>query len=165
MFLLHVYLRIKASKAWKQYSLNSSSSTLVNFTTRGISFCKCSPENHKTHERLNSLKAKFIQFKPTLNSNENPDLTDSMAALSTDGRQALDVRPRHRGGRVLGQLAHQVFGQLGEEGGATAGHQVSESQDGAFPDRHSGTGELRDDNHRVRKNYFKKYVFNLELYH
>ena len=68
------------------------------------------------------------------------DLTDSMAALTADGCQALDVRPRHRSGRAFGQLCRQVFGQLGEERGAAAGHQVTQSQDGALPDRHPGAG-------------------------
>lgn len=67
-------------------------------------------------------------------------LTDTMAALTANGCQALDVRPRHGSGRALGQLRQQVFGQLGEEGGAAAGHQVTESQDGALPDRHPGAG-------------------------
>lgn len=71
---------------------------------------------------------------------QNVDLTDSMAALTADGGQALDVRPRHRCGRALGQLCQQVSSQLGEEGGATAGHQVTEGQDGALPDRHPGAG-------------------------
>lgn len=68
------------------------------------------------------------------------DLTDSMSALTADGCQALDVRPCHWSGRAFGQLCRQVFSQLGEEGGATAGHQVTQSQDGALPDRHPGAG-------------------------
>lgn len=69
------------------------------------------------------------------------DLTDSVAALTANGRQALDVGPRHRGGPARrGQLRQQVFRQLGEDGGAAAGHQVTQSQDGALPDRHPGAG-------------------------
>lgn len=68
-----------------------------------------------------------------------PLLTHSMAALSADGCQALDVCPGHWSGRTFGQLCQQVFCELGEEGGATAGHQVTQSQDGAFPDSHPGT--------------------------
>lgn len=74
-----------------------------------------------------------------------PGLTDSMAALTADGCQALDVCPRQRGGQArFGQLRQQVLRQLGEGVGAAAGHQVAERQDGALPHRHPGAGELTE---------------------
>lgn len=66
-----------------------------------------------------------------------------MATLAADGCQALDVCSGQRCVPALGQLRQKVFSQLGEEGGATAGHQVAKSQDGAFPDCHPGAGQLR----------------------
>lgn len=66
-----------------------------------------------------------------------------MASLAADGCQTLDVRAGGGGGlAALSQLSQQVLDQLAEVGGATARHQVTQSEDGTLPDRHPGAGQL-----------------------
>lgn len=70
-------------------------------------------------------------------------LTNSVAPLAGEGGQALNVGASISRRAPPLHLPHEMFGKLGEEGRATAGHQVAQSDDGTFPDCHAWTGQLR----------------------
>ncbi len=68
-----------------------------------------------------------------------------MSSSSADRGQALDVGADVGSGRPAGQFTHEVFGELREQSGATAGHQVTQSDNRAFPHSHTRTHELSEE--------------------
>lgn len=108
-----------------QYSRSSSSSTLQNFTTRGMIFSRYSPTN-KSFRMTTPTEATRRRRR----RRRSERLTDAVSRLSADGRRALDVRPG--GGHVVvpPQLGQEMLDQIDEDK-VPAGHdQMSKSHDG-----------------------------------
>jgi len=61
LFRKSTHLLTKDSKAWKQYSLSSSSSTLQYWTIRGIIFSRCSPGKGKVSSSEKSFQPSLIR--------------------------------------------------------------------------------------------------------
>lgn len=67
-----------------------------------------------------------------------------MSSLSADSGQALDVSADIGSWWSTGQFAHEVLSELGEQSRTTAGHQVTQGNNGALSYGHTGTHKLSE---------------------